>query len=225
MGGQALVVRQFPQVIEVEVVPVGVLAPLRGVDRAEAGDQTLPDRSLGDLARPAPIGLGERRPEGQLHVLGERRAGLGEDIQAVVAARVLEGAVVMKPLDGDERLEGIAGRGEEGQVALGVEAAPRDREGVLGHKFPCPEVHHARRVEVPIFGEVRPLQNIDHLHRFRDHEVEVRIALAMGVAPQVHGQPVDEQRQIGAVVGVEASDQILLGLAAPLVLGDDQAGD
>ena len=225
VGGHPLVVRQPPQVIDVEVVPGGVLAALGGIDRAEAVDQPLPDGPLRDLPRPTPVGLGKRRPQGQLHVLGQRRAGLGEDVQAVVAARMVEGAVVVIPLDGDERLQGIAGRGEERQVALGVEAAAGDLERVLGHEVLRPEVHHARGVEVPVLGKVRCLQDVDHLDRFRDEEVEVRIALAVGVTPQVHRQPVDEQRQVRAVVGVKAPDQILFGLATPLVLGDDQAGD
>ena len=63
------------------------------------------------------------------------------------------------------------------------------------------------------------------LDRLRDEEVQVGVSLPVGVAPQVHGQPVDEQRDIGAVVGVEAPQEVLLGLSSSLVLPEDEAGD
>jgi len=54
--------------------------------------------------------------------------------------------------------------------------------------------------------------------------VQVRIALAVGVAAQIDGQAIDEDREIGPVIGVESTDQVLFGLAASLVLIDDQPG-
>ena len=55
--------------------------------------------------------------------------------------------------------------------------------------------------------------------------MQVGVALAVGVAAQVHGQAVDEEGDVGAVVGVEAAEQVLLGLASALVLADDEARD
>jgi hypothetical protein len=45
----------------------------------------------------------------------------------------------------------------------------------------------------------------------------------MGVRPQIHRHPVDEDRHVSAVVGVEAAQEVLLGLAATLMLADHHA--
>jgi hypothetical protein len=45
--------------------------------------------------------------------------------------------------------------------------------------------------------------------------VEVGIALAVGVAAQVDGQGIDEERDVGTVVRVEAAQQVLLAFPPP----------
>ena len=65
------------------------------------------------------------------------------------------------------------------------------------------------------------------LHRadeFGDQEVEVGIALAVGVGAHVDRNAVHEQGDIGAVVEVEPAQEELVGLPLPRMLGDDQAG-
>jgi hypothetical protein len=55
--------------------------------------------------------------------------------------------------------------------------------------------------------------------------VEIGIALTVGVAAEFDGEPVDEDGDVGAVIGVEAAEEILLRLASALVLADDESGD
>jgi hypothetical protein len=93
---------------------------------------------------------------------------------------------------------------------------------VLGHHVERDEVDGAGRREVAELDEVRPLVHVHLLERLRDQEVQVRIALAVGMRAEVHGQPVDEERDVRAVVGVEPAQEILLGFPAALVLTDDE---
>src|SRR5258708_13273909 len=48
--------------------------------------------------------------------------------------------------------------------------------------------------------------------------------MSMGGGTHVGRQVVDRDGQIGAVVEIEAAQEILVGLAVAAVLGDDQAG-
>src|SRR5256886_17573466 len=87
------------------------------------------------------------------------------------------------------------------------------------------EVHGASRGEVPELDEVGPLEPVDQLDGLGDQEVKVGIPLTVGMGSEIHGHPVDEERDVGAVVGVEAPEEILLRLATPLVLADDEPGN
>ena len=136
---------------------------------------------------------------------------------------MLEGAVVPIALEGDEGFDQVAGRGQQRQIALGVEASARDLHRVFFDEVSREERDGAGGVEVAVLRKVRTFQDVDGLHGLGDEKVQIRVALAVSVASQVDGQAVDEDRQVGAVVGVEPADQVLLGLASPLVLIDDEA--
>jgi len=43
--------------------------------------------------------------------------------------------------------------------------------------------------------------------------VQVRVTLAVRVAAHLTGRPSTKERDVGAVIGVEPADQVLLGLA------------
>src|SRR5262245_62846361 len=55
--------------------------------------------------------------------------------------------------------------------------------------------------------------------------MEIGIPLAVRVAAEVDGKPVDEDGDVGAVIGVEAAEEILPRLAATLVLADHEPGN
>jgi hypothetical protein len=170
-----------------------------------------------------PVGPVVRGRQRQLHVLGQRGARLGEDVEPGVPVGTPERAVAVIALDRDEGLEGVAGGGEECEGPLGVEAASGDLDGVLLDVVTSQEIDHGGGGEVAVLGEVWPLQDIDGADGLGDEKVQVRVALAMRMTAHVHGQAVDEERDIGAMVRVEPADQVLLGLAAALVLADDQS--
>ena len=70
-----------------------------------------------------------------------------------------------------------------------------DVEGVLLDVVTREEDDRAGGVEVSVLREVGTFEDVDGSHRFRDEEVEIGIALAVGVASHVHGQTVDEKLQ------------------------------
>ena len=82
----------------------------------------------------------------------------------------------------------------------------------------------AGRGEVALVGEVRPLADADRADQFGNEEVQVRIALAVAMGAHVDRHAVDRDGEIGAVVEVEAAQEILVRFAFAAVLGDDQAG-
>jgi hypothetical protein len=109
-------------------------------------------------------------------------------------------------------------------VAPGAEHAPRDLGEILFQRIVGDEVDGACGGEVAELDDVGPLEHFDPRHRLRDEEVEIGVALAMRVRAEIHGEAIDGERDVRAVVRVESAEQVLLGLAAPLVLADDQAG-
>ena len=138
---------------------------------------------------------------------------------------MLEGAVAPVVLDRDQSLQRVAGWREERQVALGGERAAGGLGDVLVDHVAHDEVDGARGGEVPVLDEVRPFERLETQDGLGDQKVQVGVALAVGVAAEVDREPVDEERDVGAVIGVEAAQEVLLRLAAALMLADDEAGD
>jgi len=99
---------------------------------------------------------------------------------------MVEWPVAAIDLDGDQRLDDVARRREQREIPLGVEAAASDRERVLLHDVARHELDDGGGGEIAVLGKVRALQDIDELDGLREEEVQVRIALAVGVAAEVH---------------------------------------
>ena len=137
-----------PAPVEVEVRALR-LAAFVGIDRAEARDQTLADGPKRNLPRAVPVGAIVGGPEREIHALRQRGARLREDVEALVAVHVLERTIASIGVDRDEALEGVAGRRQQGQVALGVEHSAGDLDRVRVDEILRNEVHGARRGEVP----------------------------------------------------------------------------
>ncbi|MGC4090801.1 MAG: hypothetical protein QM756_23595 [Polyangiaceae bacterium] len=78
--------------------------------------------------------------------------------------------------------------------------------------------------EIPVLGGIGPLLVLDALHQLGNEEIQVQVAVAVAVGGQVDGHAVDGDGKVGAVVQVEAPQEILVGFAVPGMLGDDEAG-
>ena len=82
----------------------------------------------------------------------------------------------------------------------------------------------AGRGEVALVGEVGTLADVASTDQLGDQEIDVGIALAVAVRAHVDRHAVDVDGKIGAVVEIEAAQEVLVGFALAAVLGDDEAG-
>ena len=62
------------------------------------------------------------------------------------------------------------------------------------------------------------------MHDLGDKKVEVGIALPVGMTDHVDRQAIDKDGYVGAVIGIETTEEILGCFSSSLVLDDDQAG-
>ncbi len=84
------------------------------------------------------------------------------------------------------------------------------------------EIDPARRGQIALVGGIGAFAKTERLHHFGDHEVQVGVALPVGVRHHIDGHAVHAQADVGTVVEVEAAQKQLLGLAAARVLADEQ---
>ena len=110
------------------------------------------------------------------------------------------------------------------QGAEGIEAS-----AFYLYKTPCDILirgkrNIAGRVEVSLAGIIGACAEIDVVHRFRDDEMRIRVALSVCMAHHVHRHAVDRYLYIGAMIHIESAEKDLLCLTAAGVLGDEQSG-
>lgn len=110
-------------------------------------------------------------------------------------------------------------------VALGIERAALGAHEVLLELVERLDAQRAGGGEVAEVGEVGALVELQAVDGLRNQKVDVGVSLPVAVRGHVDGHVVDEQREVGAVIGVEAADQVLHGLAAALMLVHHQAGN
>ena len=213
-----------------------VSPPSDRIDRAEPVDQALGDRRLGDLARRVP---GRGVPAGRELEIARADLALPLDQRVALAEalRVVERPVGVGDLRRDQRAVGVvaaqlgARHADHAPVVL-LEALRAGERGAAGDPqrravdlVEGLELHRAGGVEVAEPRRVRALVDIDGRHRLRDQEVGVGVALAVAVARHVDRDAVGVDRDVGAVIGVEPADEVLIGLSAAGVLRHHQAGD
>jgi hypothetical protein len=87
------------------------------------------------------------------------------------------------------------------------------------------DVGGPRGGEIAEVGVVRALGILNAGHQLRDEEVQVRVALAVGVRHHVYWRPRHRHGEVAAVIEVEAAQEVLVRLPLTAVLGNDDAGD
>ena len=92
----------------------------------------------------------------------------------------------------------------------------------MGQGVDIIDLHRPGGVEIAEIGEIRALAVMQGADQLGDHEIEIGIALAMRMGAHVDRHVVERDVDIGAVIEVEAAQEILVGLALAAVLGDDQ---
>ena len=182
---QGVVVGHAPADVEVAVEAQRIPA-FAVVDRSEAGDESLADRSRGDLPRGEPVAVEVRGPHGPVDVV-ERGGHLRENIEPEVVLIAHERAVGRIDLHREERLHLLARGGEKREIALGSPASACRQHEVLGHDVERDEIDGAGGGEVPELHEVRALVRVHLLECLRNQEVQVGVSLAVRVRAEVHG--------------------------------------
>jgi hypothetical protein len=200
-----------------------VSAAAGGIDRVEAADQAGLHRTQRDLVGRVPargIGHGgDRRPVG---VTAEAVAQHAVDAPEIV--RIDPRPVAARSFQRIQQRAVAERTGIDQQAApvpvladAGFGDAPLD--GV-----PDAQARRTRRREVALFGVIRTLPVIDAIDQLRNEPVQIGVAMAMRVGRHVGRHAVDKGREIGAVIEIEAAQEVLVRLAAPAVLRDDDAG-
>ena len=62
-------------------------------------------------------------------------------------------------------------------------------------------------------------------HQLRDQKVEVRVPLTVRVGRHVDGHAIDFGGEVRAMIEIEGSKEVLIGLSLPRMLSHDQAGN
>jgi hypothetical protein len=79
--------------------------------------------------------------------------------------------------------------------------------------------------EIAIFGGIDALAVFEAADQFGNQEIEIHVALTVGVADHIDRHAHHVGGKIAAVVEIETAQKILVGLAVAGVLGDDHAGN
>ena len=139
------------------------------------------------------------------------------------AGAVLSVAVGFDVLEGEECPGALIHRSQHAQVA-GRPEAP------VGHLQPRAALHDAElivgasgRGEVALPRVIRPLQHHHLPHHLGDDEVEVRVALGVGVGDLVDGDAVEIEFDGRPLVGVEAAENNLLRVPETALVADDNS--
>jgi len=78
--------------------------------------------------------------------------------------------------------------------------------------------------EIAILGGIDALAVFQAADQLGNQEIEIHVALAVGVRHHVGRHAHDLGGEVAAVVEIETAQEILVGLAVARVLGDDHAG-
>ena len=204
-----------------EAIAVG-FAAIGGVVVAEAADGTGSHRTAGNLVGRIPLPA----------------IAHGQQVEAAigVAPRVLDDAIhfcqIFGKFPGPGGARGVCGDqevapgecpGGTGEGA-GVAVLPAGHERqVVFQAAAIVHIDSADCREVAVLGVVSALTVFDALDQFRNHEIDVAIALTMGVGGQVDWQPLYACGQVRTVVEVEPAQEKLVGLAPTTMLRNDEA--
>ena len=84
-------------------------------------------------------------------------------------------------------------------------------------------VRGARRGEIALVREVRPLLELDAAPQLRNEEADVRISMRVRTRRSVYGKSGHGRGEVGAMVKIETAQVVLVRLPPAAVLADDEA--
>src|SRR5262249_45691942 len=153
------------------------------IERAESVDQTSSDGPLGDLARGVPPGVeaGCRCCERYARSNGGSPPGKGMEPGGVRGSQKGPGGVGGREREVTAGVGGVAAEWNEAQAMNRPEASASGLDLSTADSILSTEAQGAGRREVTVGGIIGPLSHVHPLDDLRNQEVEVGIALPMGV--------------------------------------------
>lgn len=118
---------------------------------------------------------------------------------------------------------GTAQQVEQPYRSKRIELVVLQRNLAVVQLFFCLEIDVSGGSEVPPGSVIGAFTEVDGFDGFRDEEMEVGVALTVGVGNHVDRQAVDRNANVCSVVDIETAQEDLFGFTASGVLGDKQA--
>src|SRR5690348_15598909 len=81
------------------------------------------------------------------------------------------------------------------------------------------------RGKISLIRVVRPFSVLNIIDQLGDKSVEIHVALPVGMTGQIDRHTIYKGRKIRAVIEIEPTQEILIGLAITAMLGSDHAGN
>jgi hypothetical protein len=107
-------------------------------------------------------------------------------------------------------------------IAVGATGNSHERPG---KRVRVVDVGGAGGRKVPLIGEIGPFRELHAAHELRNQKIQVGVAVAVGVRWEVHRHPRHRGREVRAVIQIESTQIVLVGLSFTAVLTDDHPGD
>jgi hypothetical protein len=144
-------------------------------------------------------------------------------VALVVVVRDRPRSIVVHIFRRGEQISGADRTRHRAEPAVIAERARRQHGEVVRQRVHVIDLHCPGGVEIAEIGEIRALAVMQGADQLRDHEIEIGIALAVPMGAHVDRHAVERDIDIGAVIEVEAAQEILVGLALAAVLRGDQS--
>ncbi len=199
------------------------LAAVGGIDGAERIDLATLHRAQRNLIAGVPGALVEHAGHAELVIAGALR--ITQHAQDFVEGfRRHPRAVVVAQLRTVHQIAGAQRRRTSDHGTVVLVLAHRHAGAIVMQLVRQRHVRRAGGGEVAFIRVVRAFLVVDAVHQLGDQKVQVRIALAVRVGAHVDRHAVNEGGEVGAVIQIEAAQEVLIGLAVAAVLRDDHAG-
>ena len=206
-----------------ELVALG-LAAVAGVERVEAREAGLLERAGGNLVGGVPVaGVAAVVHVPAAGFIAGGVAQVGVAFVEVVAAGPR--AVGVAVFEGVEEIAVTELHGAGPQRAGVAETAAFQGEQTLGQGAHIVDAGGPGGGEVAHVGEIDALAVVHLVHQLGDEGIEFDPALPVAVRGEIDRDAVHEDGEIGAMIEVEAAQEVLVGLPRAAVLRDDDAGD
>ncbi len=170
--------------------------------------------------------LVERGRKHELVAAQRIHRGLPQKVATKVSIVVQEWAVRVIAFPGEQCSNLVLRRRQHQQVALRVELSTGQLNDSFLDGLPRSEIDRSCRGEVAVLGEVGPFVDVEAFNRLRDDKVQIGVALPVGMRTEIDRHAVRKERHVGAVIGIKAPEEILIGLPGPAgVLHRDEPGN